>query len=302
MWGTSPFTHATTGLVETGHGKMHYVMTGDKGNGLTPLIAMHMSPRSTDEYREVQQLFEKETYGNRCVVAVDELGYGSSEDPRGYVTMKEEAEGVLKVVDALGITNFSVTGSLRGAYLAMQLAADHPTRVEHCILTNPYRWTDEAVAREQAKDLSEGQTLSGAPADMGWNMENDGSHLAKIFQTRSSWLEPEMGTRICIDASMYKCKRPYRYAKGSKLEAPQLFAFDETAKQIVQNVLIIIGEDAKNTFDRFGMSGTSQFNYAKDLFDAHDNATVVTIKDKSNVNIVNTNADEWTAAVDKFLR
>jgi pimeloyl-ACP methyl ester carboxylesterase len=133
------------GLVETPLGMIHYKYTGslaslllnehdDKDDSCClPILAFHMSPRSTDEYTEVMPLLSKNSdptaslalhvddhhrrltemkktkrsFRRRLVVAIDEPGYGDSDNPCRSCTLGEIADAYICVANHLGIQTLS---------------------------------------------------------------------------------------------------------------------------------------------------------------------------------------------------
>ncbi len=88
------------------------------------------------------------------VVRYDHRGHGTSAAPDGPYSVPELAADVLGLLDRLEIASFSLAGAGLGAMLALQLAADHPDRVDRlavfCTSAHlPERgWVDRAaVAR-----------------------------------------------------------------------------------------------------------------------------------------------------------
>ena len=110
------------GLVPTPLGLVHYTAVGgigsdggggsdgsdkvdnDKTKALLPIVGFHMSPRSVDEYKEIMIEFAS-TNGSRrrLFVAMDEFGYGQSDNPNRSCTLDDIADSFLVVLDTLKI-------------------------------------------------------------------------------------------------------------------------------------------------------------------------------------------------------
>lgn len=129
-------TYFSRGLVPTPLGHIHYTSVGDhdasnSNNSLNehpekiPIVGFHMSPRSVDEYKEIVTACSNSGDG-RFFVAVDEFGYGQSDNPSRSCTLDETADCFLTVLDHLGIQKCVVAGSLMGCYMALSLANRHP--------------------------------------------------------------------------------------------------------------------------------------------------------------------------------
>lgn len=71
----------------------------------------------------------------RGVVAIDLLGHGASGDPRGGpITIRRQAEAVLRVLDRAGLERAVICGNSMGGGVALRLAASWPARVAGLVL------------------------------------------------------------------------------------------------------------------------------------------------------------------------
>ena len=77
--------------------------------------------------------------GATCrVFAPDLRGHGRSESPAGAAyDIAAHAADLLAVVDALGLDRFALAGHSFGAWVALELAANHPHRVTALALVDP---------------------------------------------------------------------------------------------------------------------------------------------------------------------
>ena len=67
-------------------------------------------------------------------VAMDHRDAGESDPEPEYYTAADMADDVVALLDALGIARAHVMGGSMGGTVALQLALDHPDRVDHLIL------------------------------------------------------------------------------------------------------------------------------------------------------------------------
>ena len=279
------------GLVATPLGQVHYVdhRPADDGTSAVPLVCLHMSPRSADEFAEVGAILSKQ---GRRVIAIDEPGYGMSDNPNESCSLEGIAASVVSVVDALELERFAVAGSLMGCYTTLQLAASLGSdRVSAIVLTHPFKWRD--VETTQKKQESEIDTTDS------WVLQDDGSHLVELWAKRKGWLSAEMNNRMVADELAYLMKRRVRYAQGISIQPPQFFPFDEKAASVRCRTLVLLGSQAVHFFDQIGMEGTQRFAAATAALPA---ALVKqhTIEGGS-INLLNTHADEWATVVSDFL-
>jgi len=233
------------GFVKTPYGMIHFVAVGALSRpDSTAIVGLHMSPRSVDELRELQEILGSE---ERLVVAIDEMGYGASDNPDRSVTLEQLADTVMCVVEHLGIQRFCVVGSLMGCYMGIHLAARFPERCAGLFLHNPYLWPDEAVEKARSEAASERFSWGI------WEPKADGSHFTEIWQVRSSFLSPELNTRCVLDDAVYRLKRNQRYPLEIDIQAPQLFDFTGFAEQVKCPVLCVFGEQCVAFFDAIGL-------------------------------------------------
>jgi pimeloyl-ACP methyl ester carboxylesterase len=104
-------------MVEGVQHQVHCVVDGaDAG---TPLLLLHQTPRSIDEFAEVMPLLARE----RRVVAMDTPGYGCSDRVPGQPGVADYAGAAIDVLDGLGIERVIVVGHHTGAIIAVEMAA-----------------------------------------------------------------------------------------------------------------------------------------------------------------------------------
>jgi len=178
----------------------------------------------------------------------------------------------------------------------MSLASKHPQRVKFMVLTNPYLWKDDAVAKAKREAESAGENMS----DGQWGFLADGSHFTNVWDARKAWLSPELNTRCTLDDCTYRMKRNARYQLGVNIQPPQLFEFTDCAGRITCPVLVLFGGNAVEFFDMIGLAMTEQSKKAVASFTAVSSLHQHTIPGGS-INMLNEKAAEWVAAVSEAL-
>lgn len=169
------------GLCATHLGQVHYVEAGH--SEATPLLLLHQTPRSVDEFAEVLPLLAV----RRRVVAIDTPGYGCSDRTPGRPTIADYARVAFEALDALAIEGVVVVGHHTGAVIAIEMAAARPERIERVVLSGPV-FTDAAGRAELARHFRQ------------WNVAEDGSHLIDKWRKYQSWLpRPELVQRLVVD-------------------------------------------------------------------------------------------------------
>ena len=157
-------------LIETSSGFVH-VRSAGAG---PPILLLHWTPSSSRQY--VPALYELSASGY-AGYAPDHMGYGQS-DPRPAPWMvKDYADNIAEVMDALGLESASVVGGHVSSEFAVELSLRHPDRVTHLILDGCPVW-DRAFRDEVL-------SVSRQPAPQ-WS--EDGTHIAWVWE-RSLWLQ-----------------------------------------------------------------------------------------------------------------
>jgi pimeloyl-ACP methyl ester carboxylesterase len=166
------------GYAETPLGQLHYA---EAGAG-EPVLLLHQTPRSCDEFREVQPLLAQE----RRVIAMDMYGFGmSAKPPAGPQTIEQYAAGVIALADALGLERFAVVGHHTGMFVASEVAAAVPHRVTAAVLSAG-EYADEEFRRENTRQLREGG-IDEHGVDLAVDVvtpQEDGQHLKDLWAKR----------------------------------------------------------------------------------------------------------------------
>jgi pimeloyl-ACP methyl ester carboxylesterase len=169
---------------DTPEGQIHYA---EAGQG-KPVLLLHQTPRSWDEYREVLPILGRKYR----TVAMDTIGFGDSYRLKGEASIEGFARGVIQLMDALSMRVASIIGHHTGGVVAVEVAAAHPDRVEKLILSStPYV---DAEDRERRKTRPPIDDLEEKP---------DGSHLGELWRKRMSFYpksRPDLLRRFVLDA------------------------------------------------------------------------------------------------------
>lgn len=166
---------------DTRMGQVHCIEAG--AGAATPLLLLHQTPRSVDEFAEVMPILA----AGRRVIAMDTPGYGCSDRVPGRPTVADYARAALEVLDVLGIDRVIVVGHHTGAVIAVEMAAAWPERVERIVMSGPV-YTDAAGRAELM------------PWFKQWTVAPDGSHLLDKWQKMARWLpRPPLVQRFVVD-------------------------------------------------------------------------------------------------------
>jgi len=166
---------------DTRMGQVHCIEAG-AGAG-APLLLLHQTPRSVDEYAEVLPLLARQ----RRVIAIDTPGYGCSDPVSGQPAVADYAAAAVDVLDALGIERAVVVGHHTGGIIAVEMAAAHAARVERIVFSGPV-YVDGAARAELA------------PFFVQWQLRADGTHLGEKWAKLAAWVrDPALAQRCVVD-------------------------------------------------------------------------------------------------------
>ena len=218
-------------FLDTEDGQILYRM-GGKGN---PLLLLHMTPRSSDEFRELMPILTQ----NRQTLAMDLMGLGDSDKPPRVYSVADYAKTVIALWDELGIKKSSLLGNLAGGYLAGEVAAAYPERVNKLILANVLGF-DEYERDKMFKIYSE-----------GFKIKEDGSHLMERWLARINYVgKGELNHRCVLDD--LKCFGSPVYP--ALAVANYCLSAQERFRLIKCPTLILSGEKALEPLEKFALA------------------------------------------------
>jgi pimeloyl-ACP methyl ester carboxylesterase len=171
------------GYADTRHGQVHYA---EHGSG-DPVVLLHQTPRSWDEYRDVLPLL-----GEFRAIAMDTPGFGASARPSGPWSIELFATGVLDLCDDLGLGRAALVGHHTGAVIALEAAAAAPDRFRGLVLSG-MPFVDARRRRLVARRAPIDHVV---PAP-------DGSHLPQLWANRAPYYpadRPDLLDRLVRDA------------------------------------------------------------------------------------------------------
>lgn len=147
-------------------GEIHCAIAGDG----PPVLLLHQTPRSWDEYRDVLPLLAS----RYRAIAMDTIGFGdSSKPPLEFDSIENWAGVAAGLLDALEIESAYVVGHHTGAVIAMELAAGYPERVRALVLSSaPFVKTRRASSPRERLPVDDVER------------KPDGSHLVDLWRLR----------------------------------------------------------------------------------------------------------------------
>jgi pimeloyl-ACP methyl ester carboxylesterase len=187
-------------FVATQSGRIHIAAAGAGA----PVLLLHQTPRSWDEFREVLPLLGR----HYCAIAMDTVGYGDSDPlPQGEASIENWAKAADRLLAALRIGRAAIVGHHTGAAIAVEIAAAYPERVAALVLSaSPYV---DAARRAAAKKEHKAVVDEVTP-------RIDGGHLAELWSMRQAFYPPDridLLERFMVDA----LKAGARAAEGHRV-------------------------------------------------------------------------------------
>ncbi len=104
----------------------------EQGDGV-PVVLLHQTPRSVDEYRDVVPALAARGYR---AIAIDTPGFGDSPPVAGEPSIEAWAEAIGEAIDELGIERFSLVGHHTGGVIAVELASRRAERIVALVLSS----------------------------------------------------------------------------------------------------------------------------------------------------------------------
>ena len=216
------------GFTNTPEGQIHYAMAGQG----KPVLLLHQTPRSWDEYRDVLPLIGQKYRA----MAMDTVGFGDSYKPEEEGSIEEYARGVIGFLNAMAIDRASIVGHHTGGVIAVEVAASYPERVDKLVLSStPYVDAEDRERRKNRPPIDEVE------------FKEDGSHLTELWQKRMAFYpnnRPDLLTRFVIDA----LKVGERMEEGHR--AVSRYKMEDKVRLIKAPTLVLAGTDDPFSFPR----------------------------------------------------
>jgi pimeloyl-ACP methyl ester carboxylesterase len=172
-------------FVKTPRGRIHIATAGEG----RPVLLLHQTPRSWDEYRDVLPLIGR----HYRAIAMDTVGFGDS-DALAFAENSIEAWSscAFDLLDALELPQVVVVGHHTGAAIAIEMAAARPERIVATVLSSPPYVDAERRARYAGKPVID-EAVRAA----------DGEHLLALWRMRQPDYPPgdiDLLDRFILDA------------------------------------------------------------------------------------------------------
>ncbi|HAS39107.1 MAG TPA: alpha/beta hydrolase [Microscillaceae bacterium] len=131
--------------VQLSQGTMHYL---DEGQGET-IVFIHGTPTWSFLYRDFIKSLSTQY---RCI-AIDHLGFGLSDKPKGFAgTPQAHSQNLQEFIDLLGLENITLVVHDFGGPIGLSWAIAHPQKVKRLVLFNTWLWETQTDKDAQKID------------------------------------------------------------------------------------------------------------------------------------------------------
>jgi pimeloyl-ACP methyl ester carboxylesterase len=177
--------HIERRFVQTKRARIHVATAGSGA----PLLLLHQTPRSWDEFREALPLLAQ----RYRAIAMDTVGFGDSDAlPEEEDSIEAWAQCAFDLLDELGIASAAIAGHHTGAAIAVEMAVARPERARALVLS-ACPFVDAAKrAAFTAKRIIDETTP-----------QSDGTHLLELWQMRQPFYpgyDTDLLNRFIVDA------------------------------------------------------------------------------------------------------
>lgn len=218
-------------FLDTEDGQILYRIAGDG----QALVLLHMNPRSSDEFRELIPIFAQKYR----VIAMDLMGFGDSDKPPRIYSIADYAKTVIALLDELEIKKANILGNHTGAYIAAEVAAEYPQRVEKIILSNIDKFSEQQIEAYLNKNLGT------------YQIKSDNSQLIERLSSRSSYTDSaELNFRCFLEELKCYGYPPY----GSLAVKEYCSTIQERLSLINCPTLILSGTENIKALVKMGLS------------------------------------------------
>ncbi|KWV47655.1 alpha/beta hydrolase [Bradyrhizobium macuxiense] len=184
MTASKPGSGVERRFIATRLGRIHVAMAGAG----FPVLLLHQTPRSWDEYRDVLPLLGRDFRA----IAMDTLGFGDSDRPTGEPSIELWAQSALALLDAVEEPRAAIVGHHTGAAIAVEIAASAPARVSALVLSAcPFVDAARRAKHAGTRVIDDVET------------RGDGAHLAELWARRQPFYPDgnvDLLQRFMIDA------------------------------------------------------------------------------------------------------
>ena len=180
-------------FLKTPYGRIHHVKEGSGD----PIILLHQTARSRDEYSEVIPLLAKDYQ----VLAMDTIGYGDSDKPSKQISIEEYASTVKMLIDELGFEKANVIGRHTGSFIAMEFAAAYPEQIDKLILSEPHYHDERMRKGEEVQAFFRSWVAFWKEWQVS-GIKDDGSHFLEAWEMlkeHDPTMPPSLINRIILE-------------------------------------------------------------------------------------------------------
>jgi len=175
-------------------GQIHFA---DVGSGV-PILFLHQTPRSWDEFREVMERLQNQAY---CI-ALDLPGMGASDPSTSNDGIEDYAAAAIELIEHLNLGPMTVCGHHTGGVVAIEIAAKRPDLVSSLVLSST-PWTRKTKSPIDTVAVSrDGQHLLGLWKQRSPYYPDDAAYLMRFMTNALQANDPAHGHNAITDYQM----------------------------------------------------------------------------------------------------
>jgi len=232
------------GYVTAPMGQLHYRDIGPRDYKY-PIVLMHQSPMSMIQWAGVQNALAAK--GIR-VITLDTPGYGLSDPPNKQPSIRDYADNVVHLLDALKLDKVVIGGHHTGAHIAVSFAANHGDRVVGLAIHGP------APMNAEEADVYLANSAKGKPR----TPLADGSHLSRAFNPNKPDVQGVYDGRTYMTMGTYM--------QGPDIGHWAAFHYDmmkDAPNVKVPTILLTDAKDAVNVMDKRLAAARPDFTFVE---------------------------------------
>jgi len=225
VWSDLTATAFSQGFLDAGGIRTRYISSGTPDKPL--LLLLHGTGGHAEAYSR--------NFGPHGAhfhtVAIDLLGHGWTDKPATGYEIRDYANHVLAVMDALGRDRAHISGESLGGWVAAYIAINHPERVDRLVLNTSGGWTAHPEVMARLKSLSMEAVNDPNPDRIRTRLEFLMHDKTKVnddlVETRRAiYAQPAfkaaMPEILCLQEMEIRRRNMFTEEESARIEAPTL--------------------------------------------------------------------------------
>ncbi|MWD30120.1 alpha/beta fold hydrolase [Aquicoccus sp. SCR17] len=225
IWSDLTGVAFSQGYLDAGGVKTRYLAAGSDDQPL--LLLLHGTGGHAEAFTRNMQ-----SHGAHFnTYAIDMVGHGWSDKPDIPYEIKQYADHVLDVIEALGYEKAHVSGESLGGWVAAYLAIHHPDKVDRVVLNTAGGWTMFPEVMQRIKRLSMEAVNDPNPDRIRSRLEflmhdtamvhDDLVEVRRAIYAQPGFI-PVMEKILCLQEPETRKRNMFTYDDSARITAPTL--------------------------------------------------------------------------------